>query len=114
MHIFRNDGHSTQFVGRHPAESGHLFTREQDIDPPARYGIMIALAISSGAFFVACIGLTIALCDWRMRYLQLRKYLDERGFALPDRTTTRHEASAEVPGGQEASEAGETRVSGAL
>ncbi|KAG5930603.1 hypothetical protein E4U53_002203 [Claviceps sorghi] len=114
MHIFGSDGHPTQFVTRYPAEDGHLFTREQDIDPPARYGIMIALAISSGALFVACIGLTIALCDWRMRYLHLRKYLDERGFALPDRITTRQETAAEVTGGQEASEAGETRASGAL
>ncbi|KAG5998764.1 hypothetical protein E4U54_002124 [Claviceps lovelessii] len=114
MHVFGSNGHGSQLVSGYPAESDHLFTREQDIDPPARYGIMIALAISSGAFFVACIGLTIALCDWRMRYLQLRKYLDERGFALPDRTTTRQESAAEGAGGQDASEAGEAGVSGAL
>ncbi|KAG5975439.1 hypothetical protein E4U55_007677 [Claviceps digitariae] len=114
MHIFGSNGHSSQFASQYPAESNHLFTREEEIDPPARYGIMIALAISSGAFFVACIGLTIALCDWRMRYLRLRKYLDERGFSIPDRTTTRNETASEVPGGQEASEAGEARVSGAL
>ncbi|KAG6039552.1 hypothetical protein E4U41_002444 [Claviceps citrina] len=116
MHIPSSNGLSSQFVSRYPTESNHhIFTRQQDIDPPARYGIMIALAISSGAFFVACIGLTIALCDWRMRYLQLRKELDERAFALADRTSTRQEAvAAEVNEGHEASEAGEARASGAL
>ncbi|KAG6003082.1 hypothetical protein E4U21_002385 [Claviceps maximensis] len=111
MHIFGSNEQSSQFFSRNPAESDHLYTREQEMSPPTRYGIMIALAISSGAFSVACIGLAIALCDWRMRYLHLRKYLDERGFAIPERTTTRQEAAADESGGQEA---GEARASGAL
>jgi hypothetical protein len=114
MHISSNNGLSSQLISSYLTESNHLFNREQDIDPPARYGIMIALAISSGAFFVACIGLMIALCDWRMRYLHLRKELDERGFALADRNATRQDTAVEVPQGQETGEAGEARASGAL
>ncbi|KAG6067087.1 hypothetical protein E4U32_004642 [Claviceps aff. humidiphila group G2b] len=115
MYILSN-GLSRQFLSQYPAESNHIFTRDQDIDPSTRYGIMLALAISSGAFFVACVGLTIALCDWRMRYLKLRQELDERGLRGLglDKDTVRQDTEADTSGGQEASDVGEARASGAL
>ncbi|OAA45447.1 hypothetical protein NOR_03236 [Metarhizium rileyi] len=69
----------------------HVYIREPELNPEARYGIMIALAISSGAFFVACIGLTISLCDWRMRYLNLRKELDQRGYIVAARSAAQQD-----------------------
>ncbi|GAO19298.1 hypothetical protein UVI_02008410 [Ustilaginoidea virens] len=92
--------------------NAHLHAREQDLDPGARYGIMIALAISSGAFFVACIGLAVAFCDWRMRYLHLRKELDDRGYSIADRNPAREETEgAEAARQQQGSE---PMASGAL
>ncbi|KAG6172179.1 hypothetical protein E4U11_005906 [Claviceps purpurea] len=117
MYILSSNGLSRQFLSQYPAESNHVFPRDQDIDPSTRYGIMIALSISSGAFFVACVGLTIALCDWRMRYLKLRQELDERGLkglGLAEKNTMRQGTEADTSGGQEAADVGEARASGAL
>ncbi|OAQ66359.1 hypothetical protein VFPPC_07928 [Pochonia chlamydosporia 170] len=96
--------------------SHHIYTREADLTAEARYGIMIALAISSGAFFVACIGLTISMCDWRMRYLHLRKELDERGYGIAARPAAQQENQAgERQGGEaQATEEPAPAVSGAL
>ncbi|KAK2590311.1 hypothetical protein QQS21_012005 [Conoideocrella luteorostrata] len=113
MHTIRNTGPLNQMMNSYSTTPNHLYPREPDLDPGARYGIMIALAISSGAFFVACIGLTISLCDWRMRYLHLRKEMDERGFALADRTAApRQETGREQAEGQEAAQP--NTASGAL
>jgi hypothetical protein len=79
----------------HLATASHSpYIRGSELDAEARYGIIIALAISSGALFVACIGIMIAMCDWRLRYLRLRKELDERGYKIGARLSAQQETTA--------------------
>lgn len=59
-----------------------LYAREVELDPQTREGILIALSIASGAFFVGCICMTISMCNWRMKYLRLKKELDDRGYGI--------------------------------
>ncbi|KAK8922651.1 hypothetical protein VCV18_006710 [Metarhizium anisopliae] len=119
MYIFHRSGIINRLGMPSLAATDHqIYTREPELTPEARYGIMIALAISSGAFFVACIGLTISMCDWRMRYLHLRKELDERGYGMAARPSAQPDDQAgETQGGEvqaQATEEAAPRASGAL
>lgn len=82
MHLTNELGILNQSAVMTSTAHHHLYPRVMEDNPLGRDGVIIALSTISGALLFGFICMTVSMCNWRIKYLSIKKQLDAREYGM--------------------------------